>query len=160
MSSALKPYRCVTGFMGIEVRISQTVSTPWHLEPQTCKAVALMLTVNQQLVSKVYELSDEPELLRLKRWPLCVTLRQCQRALRALHSRYALSWLLKWQRWSICTLAIYVSKSICLLWLWESEAHSLLEQTGRRSNHHIVLFSRITWSFWSWGVNNKSFARF
>lgn len=77
----------------------------WHLRLQTA---------GEQRASKVSKLSDDPELQQLQRWPLRVIIRRWLCALHALHSHHALSWLFKWQRWSICALAISMSKSICL----------------------------------------------
>lgn len=51
-------------------------------------------------------------------------------ALRASHSRHALSRLFKWQRWSICALAASVFKSVFLLWLCDQEAQSQLAGAG------------------------------
>lgn len=61
---------------------------------QKCESVALTPVVNRQLEGKVSELWDEAE---QKWWPLRVTT-ACSSALRP--SR-ALSWLFKWESWSI-----------------------------------------------------------
>lgn len=103
---------------------------------QSCQSAALMPTVNRQLVSKEwvkfmnYQMNQS-----CSDWSndlYVFIIRQWQCAPRALHSHHALSWLFKWQRWSICTIAISMSKSICLLRLGDLEAHSLLVQARRR----------------------------
>lgn len=107
-----------TGFLGIEVHIVQMVrSDIWGGKQLVSKERVKFLNYQQQL----------------ERWPLCVIIRRWLCALHALHSHHALSWLFKWQRWSICALAISMSKSICLLQLGDLEAHDLLVHAGRRA---------------------------
>lgn len=124
-------------FWLLKSTLSKQLLTFGATNAQSCQSTPLMLSVNQQLVSKEWvkfmnyqmnwscgDWSDDLYVFIIRRW-------QC--APRVLHSHHALSWLFKWQRWSICTLAISMSKSICLPRFRDLEAHSLLVQAGRRA---------------------------
>lgn len=76
--------------------------------------------------AKFVKLSDDPEpQQQLEQWMtfVCYYKTVTARSRRVALSHHALSWLFKWQRWSICALAISMSKSICPPRLGGLEAH-------------------------------------